>query len=166
MAATTTTSLANSASTATTHASMGSNIKVPYLVEVEINWADVLASKGSALEANEVVQCIRVPAGTIILGAGAQVVTAVDATAATIDVGITGGDTDEWVNDFDIKGTAGTYSTDLSASPVWTTLGTADTIDILLASLTGTLAAGKTRVYALLQDVSPKKVPGLVALGS
>lgn len=160
------TTLANNASTSTTHASAASNVKLPYLVEVVIDYAEALVAKGSALAANDVIELIRVPAGTVILGAGAQVITAADSTTLTIDVGITGGDVDEWVDGLDAKATAGTYSTDLAVSPNWTTISTADTIDALFATLTGTLTTGKVRVYAWLLDVSARKAPGLVALGS
>ncbi len=152
----------------TTQVSRNGNVKVPYLAEFELDWADALAAKGSALANADVIQCIHVPAGTVVLGAGMAIKTTGDATALTVDLGFTGVDADEWVNDFDIVGTAGTYSTDLSASPIWTTIGaTADTIDVVLVSLTGTIATGVTRVYALLMDVSDTpRSPGIALLGS
>ena len=148
-----------------THASRNANVKVPYLVEVELDYADALVKKGSALAAADIVQLIQIPAGTVVLGAGAQIKTAADSTTLTVSVG-TGVDDNEWVDALDGKATAGTYGTDLSASPVWNTYPTADTIDVTFATLTGTLATGILRVYALMLDVSDAKAPGLVALAS
>jgi len=162
------TTLANNASTATTLANISSNVKVPTFVEVEIDWAEALTAKGTALAQGDVIEAIRVPAGTMIKSCAAQVVTAANNTSGTVDVGITGGDVDEWVDGMDIKATAGTYSTDLSPSPVYQILATADTIDVLLvaADMTAPLTTGKIRVFAELLDVNPKKAPGLAALGS
>lgn len=152
----------------TTHlGAIGSNVKVPYLVEFELDWADALAAKGSALANADVIECIHLPAQTVVLGAGLSIKTTGNATALTVDLGVTGVDADEWANDFDIVGTAGTHSADLSASPVWYTAATADTIDVVLVSLTGTISTGVTRVYALLLDVSDTpSSPGIALIGS
>lgn len=162
----TVTTLANSASTAVSHVGYASNVKVPYLIENEIDWAEALTAKGSALADNDVIEVLRIPAGSVILGAGAQVVTAVDATTATVDFGVTGGDVDEWVDGLDIKATAGTHSTQLAVSPNLTTVSTADTLDALLLTVTGTLSTGKTRFWAIVLDISQKKAPGLAQPGT
>lgn len=150
----------------TTGISYGAQTKLQYLVEVVIDWADVLAAKGSALADNDVVEAITVPAGTVILGVGAQVMVATDGTTLTCDVGVTGVDVDEWVDGIDAKATALTYWTPLAVTPDQTIISTADTIDVLLLTLTGTVTTGKLRVFAWLLDVSAKKAPGLVAIGS
>ncbi len=162
------TTLANNPATSVTHASAASNVKLPYLAEVVIDFSEAVTAKlPTALAASDVIEAILVPANTVILGCGAQVITVADSTTLTMDIGITGGDVDEWVDGLDGKATAGTYSTDLEVTPSWTTIGTtADTIDVLFATLTGTLTTGKVRVYAWLLDVSARKAPGLVALGS
>lgn len=149
-----------------THVSRAANVKVPYLIEVEVDFADALVEKGSALAAADVFETIYIPADTVVLGAGAQLMTAGDSTTLTLTVG-TGASAAEWVATLDGKATAGTYGADVSASPVWSTYAAADTIDVTFATLTGTLSTGKVRVYALMLDVSdaPNSV-GLVALGS
>lgn len=148
---------------ATKHPSRWANVSTPYLIEVELDFADALAAKGSALADADVIKLIDIPANTVVLHVGAAVKTAANATTATIDVG-TGADPDEWVNDLDVVG--GTYGADLSASPVHNTYAAADTIDAVLASVTGTLSTGKVRIYALMLDVSDKVSAGIAALGS
>lgn len=42
----------------------------------------------------------------------------------------------------------------------------ADTIDLLIATATAAPTAGELRIWAVLQDISDRKAPGIVALGS
>lgn len=124
----------------------------PYMVQTELDFAVALADKGSALAGTDVIPTIAVPAGTMILAAGAQVVTPTDATATTVDIG-TGVDADVFVDGFDSKSAAGTYAQAPAAyQPVMAVAD--DNIDVTIASLTGTLAAGKLRVWAVLMDVT------------
>lgn len=148
------------------HPSYSAQTKMPYLAEIELNWAEVVTAKGSAIAASDVIEAIKVPAYTAILGVGAQVITVGNATAATVDIGVTGVDADEWVDGYDIIAATGMY-TPLAVTPDWTITGaTADTVDVLIASLTDTLSTGKLRVFALLLDIAPKKAPGIAAVGS
>ena len=48
----------------------------PYFVEVEIDLAAAATAKGGPLAANDVIECISVSAGTAILFAGTEVITA------------------------------------------------------------------------------------------
>lgn len=148
-----------------THISRNGNVKVPYLVEFELDYAKALIAKGSGLAAADVIEVINLPAGTVVIAAGAQVKVAGDSTTLTVNVG-TGADDNEWVSGLDGKATAGTYGTDLDSVPTINTYGTADTIDVTFATLTGTLTTGILRVYALLMDVSDASAPGLAALKS
>lgn len=150
----------------TTGISYAGATRLPYLAEVVIDWAEVLVAKGTALADNDVVEAITVPAGHVILGVGAQVMVAANGTTLTCDIGVTGVDVDEWVDGIDAKATAGTYWTPLAVTPDQTMISTADTIDVLLLTLTGTVSTGKLRVFAWLLDVSAKAAPGLVAIGS
>lgn len=143
---------------------------VPYLVENFINFADITAAKGSAVAAADTVEALTVPAGTLILNAGLQCMIADNATALTLDLGFTGGDVDEFVDGFDhAAAAAGAYSAYLATDPQWIAPSTsADTIDLLIATLTDAPTVGQVRVWALLCDVSPKagKAPAIAALGS
>lgn len=159
--------------TGTTHPTrMMTNM--PYVVENYIDFAEALVAKGSALAADDIITCFIVPAGTAIIAAGLQNVTASDSTTLTLHLGITTttgtatGDIDEWVASFDNEAAAvGDYSPGLDSAPTVVICSAATLIDMELATLTGTLTVGKVRVWALLADISPKAVqPALAALGS
>jgi len=142
---------------------------VPYLVENYINFADITTAKGSAVAAADTVEAITVPAGTLILNAGVQCIVVDNATALTLDLGFTGGDVDEFVDGYDhAAATAGAYSAYLATDPQWIApVATADTIDLLIASLTDAPTTGTVRVWALLCDVSPRAAqPSLAQIGS
>lgn len=146
-----------------THVSRGAG-RLPYVVEAEIDIAAALAAKGSALAANDIIEAISVPAGSVVLTAGLQVKTAPTAgfDAGTLDVGVTGVDVDVWVDGFDLQAAAaGAWSQNPAAyQPV--VVGSADTIDVLIATLTqtsGSLEDGVIRVFAVLVDVSDRVGP-------
>lgn len=147
---------------------------VPYLAEVYIDWAQALAAKGTALAASDTVEAISVPAGTVVLSAGLQCIVPDNATALTMDLGYTGGTVDHWVDGFDHgAASAGAYGFQVTSGiigdgPV-APQSSAQVISVLLATLTGTLSVGKTRVFAVLQDVNPassKKDVGIAKVGS
>jgi len=141
---------------------------VPTLYSNVIDFADVLAAKGSALAAADVIEAIRFPAGVLILGAGIQTIAVDDATTLTLDLGITGGDVDGFVDGYDqAAASAGAYATSLfDTSEIHTIMTTADSIDVLFATLTGTLTVGKIRVWALIVDINGQKQPGIAQVGA
>jgi len=152
----------------TTHPSRY-NTHVPYVAEAYIDFADALTAKGSALAAADTIECIVVPAGTMILAAGLQTVAVDDATTLTLDLGFTGGDVDEFVDGYDqAAASAGGWSASLDTVPgITAPAATADTIDLLLATLTGTLTVGEVRVWALLCDATGSHGPsGIAQIGS
>ena len=104
--------------------------------EVTVDFAEVKSARSAAgataLAATDTLQIISLPAGSIVLSAGMNVLTAetVNATA-TIDIGYTGGSpasANVYGNDLATNST-GLKAADL-ANP--TVVATADTIDILL----------------------------------
>ena len=141
----------------TTAAARGSSSRgrSPYMVQTVVDFATALSDKGSALAANDIIPCISVPAGTLILNAGIQVDTVASSGTTTLDLG-TGTDVDCFVDGFDSDdGTAaGTFAQNAAAyQPILATA--ADTIDIKLATQSGTaLTTGKVRVFAVLMDVT------------
>lgn len=150
----------------TTHPTRAGNAIVPSMRFFEVDFAKALAAKGSALAAADIIEAITLPAGSVVLGAGAFVKTVADATTLTVHVG-TGVDNDEWVASLDGKAAAGTYGADLNSDTTWKTYAASDTIDVTLATLTGTLTTGKIVVYALVADVRDRAFrPGLAALKS
>ena len=144
------------------------NVKTPYIVSAEFDVVDLIAAKGGALASGDTIEAIRIPTGSLVKWVGVQVVETAITTTATVDVGYTGGDVDEWVDGFDLESADGTFSGYLAADPTYFAASTsADTIDVLFATLTGTLSAGKFRVIAELVDVGnvPAKA-GIAQVGS
>ena len=117
-----------------------SNGRTPYLVENTIDFTPFDPA------ANDIVQAIDVPAETLIMEAGIEVITALS-SSATMDLGITGGDVDRYV-DGDTNATG--YATLTATARV--VVASADTLDILTAGADS--SAGKVRVWAGLCDVS------------
>lgn len=149
-----------------TQITRGGNVKVPYMVEVEIDYAEALVAKGSALAAADVIEAIYIPANTQVWSAGACIKVPGNSTTLTLTVG-TGADADEWVATLDGKAAAGTYGADVDSAPTINTYATADTVDVTLATLTGTLSTGKVRVWAVLLDVSDSaNTVGIAQIGS
>ena len=121
-----------------------SNGRVPYLVENTIDLSQVRADTGP--DNGDVLQVIDIPAETLIMEAGIEVITALS-SSATMDLGITGGDVDIYV-DGDTNATG--YGT-LTATARHIA-ATADTLDILIGGADS--SAGKIRVWAVMCDVS------------
>jgi hypothetical protein len=140
----------------------------PVLFSNTIDFAAALAAKGSALASSDVIEAIRFPAGVLLLGAGIQTIAVDDATTLTLDLGITGGDVDGFVDGYDqAAAAAGDYATSLfDTSEIHTIMTTADSIDVLFATLTGTLTVGKIRVWALVVDITGELEPGLAQVGA
>jgi len=150
---------------------------LPYLksglIEAEINLltasSELTAQGDGELAAGDVITVFSLPAGTLIIAAGIEVTTLVTgSTALVLDLG-TGDDDDQFLdgsdgtNPFDIGSSGsqkdvGTYS-EPSASVTTTLAGmpkmlsAADTLDITVQGITGTLSAGVVRVWALIADV-------------
>ena len=127
-----------------------SNGRTPYLVENTIDVSAVNGDSGSAQ--NDVLKCIDVPAETIIMAAGVEVLTACS-SSVVIDIGVTGStagfsDPDAYVDAYDATGAA--YSGTLGVLPLICKV--ADTIDALMAGAAS--SAGKIRVWAILCDIS------------
>ena len=105
--------------------------------------------------AADIIQCLNVPAETLVMAAGLEVLTA-SSSSVTFDLGITGStaghhDPDCWVDAYDATGT-GLAPMDATDAAAMLVVKTADTIDILTAGAQDT--AGKVRVWAVLCDIS------------
>jgi len=121
-----------------------SNGRTPYLVENTIDVSAVNSDSGAAQ--NDVLQAMDIPAETVIIEAGIEVLTACS-SSVTLDLGITGGDVDIYT-DGDTNATG--YST-LTATARHVA-ASADTLDVLVLSAAS--SAGKIRVWAIMCDVS------------
>lgn len=145
------------------------SVKFPInFVEVYVDLAAAATAKGSALAAADVIEAIDLPAGTVVFAAGVEVYTAqTGSTVLTVDVGVTGSDADAFVDGFDvIAQAAGVYATQPAAYQPIVIGSTADTLDVLIATLTTTNTGGVLRVWALVGDIRKRPVPALAALRS
>ena len=132
---------------------LSSGIRTPYLLENTIDISAINGDSGTAQD--DVIRCIDVPAETVILHAGVEVLTACS-SSVVIDIGTTGNsagflDPDAFVDAYDATGATYAPRDVADAAPV-VTCKVADTIDALMAGADST--AGKIRVFAILCDVS------------
>ena len=138
--------------------------RMPYFKEVLIDFAAAATAKGSALAAADVIEAISVPANTMILNAGVEVITAAGGESSdnTLDLG-TGVDADAFVDGFDLDAAAaGAYAQNAAAfQPI--VAGTADTIDLTIATATTAPTSGVVRVWAVLMDIDARKAASEVA---
>ena len=128
---------------------------VPYLVDKVIDFAVAATAKGSALAAADVIECISVPANTVILNAGFEVITVAggESNDTTYDLG-TGVDADNFVDGFDgDAAAAGAYAQNAAAFQPIVVGATADTIDLTIATATTAPTSGTLRVWAVLMNV-------------
>lgn len=132
--------------------------RMPYFKEVLIDFAAAATAKGSALAAADVIEAISVPANTMILNAGLEVITVAGGESSdnALDLG-TGADVDVFVDGFDLDAAAaGAYAQNAAAfQPI--IVGTADTIDVLIQAATTAPTSGVIRVFAVLMDIDARK---------
>ena len=135
---------------------------MPYVVENTINLAAAVTAKGSALAAADVIEALQIPAQSVVLAAGYEVVSAVTGSC-TVSLGVTGVTAAAYVSAFAVTGstTVGTYATPATAGyPIVSQ--SADTLDLLLVTETTTLSAGSIRVFAVIVDAADKVGPASV----
>ena len=119
-------------------------IRTPYLVENTIDVSAINGDSGAAQ--NDVLRVMDLPAETLVMEAGIEVLTACSGSV-TFDLGITGVDVDIYT-DGDTNATG--YST-LTAT-ARSVAASADTLDVLQGGAASTV--GKIRVWAILCDVA------------
>jgi hypothetical protein len=125
-------------------------------IEAYLDFTKLVGTDGYTLATGDVFQLLEIPAGYLVLNAGAEVMTAFDGTA-TVDVDFAGGD--DIVHAFDVTsvgfaaaGTNGQTNTIIgSAASTFTQfLSAAATLDVTLDSADATV--GVLRVYAVVMD--------------
>ena len=133
--------------------------RMPYFKEVLIDFAAAATAKGSALASADVIEAISVPANTLILNAGLEVVTVAggESNDTTVDLGVTTTEPDIFIDGFDLDAAAaGAYAQNAAAfQPL--VIGTADTIDLLIATATTAPTSGVVRFFAILMDIDARK---------
>lgn len=132
--------------------------KRPYSVERVVDLAVALASKGSALATGDVIQVFDVPKNTLLHGAIAKVEAVTEATGATFDLDVAGGD--DFIDGATLTtvGWCAVGSNGLAPFGANTVLPvlTSDTIDmtLYLGGAGTAISTGKIRVIAFMTDVS------------
>lgn len=136
--------------------------------EAYVDLVAAATEKGSALAAADVIQAIDVQAGSVIFNAGLEVLTAnAGSSVLTFDLGVTGVEPDNFVDGYDfVAAIVGDYAQNAAAYQPLVIGNTADTIDLLIATLTTTNTAGKVRVWAIIGTIQDDRKPGLTALKS
>jgi hypothetical protein len=132
---------------------------MPYVIENELNFATATTTKGSALAATDVLEVLDIPAESVILAAGYEVLAAITGDV-TVDVGVTGIDADNFIDGATLAtATAvGTYAQQAAAfQPI--ILASADTLDVLIATSTTAISAGRIRVWAVVCSVADRVGP-------
>ena len=136
-------------------ASHNSSEKIAYSIEATLDIADFIAA-GNTVGSADIFQLLEVPANSVILSAGCEILTVFTGTSVTVDVGIAGGDT---ITDggptnalaYPVKGTNGATLGTFSAL-----VTAADTLDVKLIAGSSDCTAGKIRVYAVVIDIADK----------
>jgi hypothetical protein len=121
--------------------------------EVELDFAAIVAARlaagATALTANDTLQVISLPAGSVVLTAGLQVISAETVnTTGTFDFGYTGGDVDVFTDGLACNALG--YGIADLANPSAVTA--ADTIDLLLLTAVPTNCVVKA--FAIVANVS------------
>lgn len=130
-----------------------SNARVPYVSEWVLDFAKTTVASG------DVVEVLSVPAGSVILFGGAEVMEASNASI-TFTVG-TAADADQYVAVGDAA-TVG-YSASVAGAGTARFTAAADTIDV---TVTGAPTKGKIRVFAVLSSTEEVPAPGIAQVGS
>lgn len=149
---------------ATGHASPR-DVRFPYLLEFRVTGAAALAAKGSALGNADILQIMDIPAETMVMGAGIEVITADTDGSADIlmDLGY-GSNVDVFVDGGDPSST-GYLGAGTNGALAFANAGrftAADTLDIVLgqASSFSSNDDWVIRVFVWLQDIVEGPVAG------
>lgn len=126
-----------------------------YRKDAIVNLATVLAGESDGTyEAGDVFQVIDVGAGTRILGGGIEIVDVVTgASAATFDLDVAAGDDIADGVDATSAGYGAAGSNGVLGFTNAIQVTTADTVDLKLVTLTGTLTGGRIRCFVWLADL-------------
>ena len=123
-----------------------SNGRIPYLVENTIDLAQVRSDTGP--DQNDVLQCIDIPAETLVMAGDIEVLTAAS-SSVTMDLG-DGTTADIFVDGKDNStGFSAVHGDVVSIGKIY---GSADTLDVTI--LGAASSAGKIRVFAVMVDIS------------
>lgn len=133
----------------------------PYVVTKTVTAAEAVAAKGGALASADVIQFLNIPANTIVHWARLYVITPDSGTTLTMDLGY-GSNVDVYTDGADASGSVGWGALGSNGKMNGTTSNlftAADTLDIVLASLSSASDDWEVQVKVLMSDVTPSYVP-------
>jgi hypothetical protein len=140
------------------------SIGTPYKISKDLDFADIAAAKGAAIEANEIAQLIDIPAGTLVTGVVVEILRAAAGTTYTAQVG-DGDNALGYIGTSDLKAAVGTLYGPAStlaeaapnvASPAFfagKAYGAADTLDVKVIGYNTVTVQPKIRVTAICQQI-------------
>ncbi len=128
--------------------------------------ADLVALKGSALAASDVIEAIKLPKQTALMAVFVGKLENDDATTMTFDIGVSA-DPDGYIDGYDAHAAlVDSVATAVVTPAALNVTNAGDTVDVTIATLTGAATVGKFRVAALVVDITDAAAPGRAALGS
>lgn len=132
--------------------------KQAYMIEKVLDIPALIKAGAFTTAGNgDIFELLTVPAGTLVIAAGAEVLTAFNGTTPTVDIDFAAGDD---IVDGASVGSTGFLAGGTNGSAIGTDalnyvqfVSTADTIDVKLA-VTGSVTVGKLRVFAVVVDLN------------
>lgn len=127
-----------------------------YMIEATLDIPKLIAAGAFANAATgDIFELLTVPAGSLVVAAGAEVITAFNGTTPTVNIDFAAGDD---IVDGQSVASTGYLAGGTNGSAIGTDglnytqfVATADTIDVTLA-VTGSVTTGKLRVFAVVVD--------------
>lgn len=117
------------------------------VIELELDFAKIAAARvaagAAALGSGDTLDLFTLPKGTFVLN-GSATLTKAEGAAATIDVGVKGGDVDAWIDGFDLNGAVGSVG-GYATGAVAVSFATADTV-VLLTLNSASIDAAKVKL--------------------
>ena len=123
-----------------------------YMVEKTVD----LTVETTDPSSSDVLQVLTVPAGTMLMSAGLEIIKSVtmnSGTNCTVDLG-TALDDDKYVAAFDADGAAAGAFAPSAATAAPEMQGAAETLDLTFGGSGSSFTSGKVRVFALLIDMA------------
>lgn len=140
---------------------------MPTVYKFTLDLAVAATAKGSALASADVIECIRVPAGSVVMAAGIYCVTA--GTGGTSDQAFTLGDgssANRYATTFDADAAvAGGMSVVVPSTDKFA-YAASDTIDVTISAGTTINTAGKFLIWAIVVDINDIESVGLAQVRS
>lgn len=141
------------------------SVRQPYMLDVYVKASEVATTKGSALALADVIQILDIPAESLLLGGGIEIVTPDSGSDILVDMGIEGS-VDILVDGGDLDAaSAGDYLAAGTNGAVNFSKGVritaADTVDLVLGQ-TAAFNSGddwEMRAYVILLDISGRPEP-------